>query len=324
MLKAWVKQVVVLGVLASTTSGCIMYRLEELRNTTPQGTPFQTALSRMYMDFAAKEEKEYDWQDSWYFADKGLKLAYGRDADPEELDGWNLDESGKLELEKARIRVMDVLTPALKASSPNRAAAIEFYFDCWVEQQEEGWQQDDIAFCRDNLMRSLNGMGESEARPMPIAHADAPQMSKTKTTKWAKPNEFKAPKGEAVEKTQNVTPEKAKATKPEAAAKAAAASETASYAVFFDAGKPDVSGPGKNVLNEVVTSLKGKADYLVVLHVSAPGSAAATEKDLPAKRLAVVKKVLTDGGVDSSAIVNADGPEAAKPVARRVELFLNE
>lgn len=329
-MSQWMKRIVLLGMASSLTSGCMMYRLAELRSTTPQGSPFQTALSRMYMEFAAREEKDYDWEDSWYFADKGLTLAYGKDVGPEELDGWRLDEASKMELQKARIRVMDALTPALKDGAPTTAASIQYYFDCWVEQQEELWQADDIAFCRDHLMGALGqaGMGgpldaEVEVvKPVKIRPV-APVNTSGKPFKAAVP-----PKEGEMAKVSNVMPDEAGAEKPakesKPAAKKAVAQETASYAVFFEAGKPDISGPGKNVLNEVVASLKGKSDYVVILHVAALSGAAGQEKDLPAKRITVVKKVLTDGGVSESAIVSADGADAAKPVSRRIELFLNE
>src|SRR5580658_2925105 len=71
------------------TSGCEMYSLEKLRHTTPSGSPFQTELSKLYMDFAAQEEKEYDWYNSWHFADKGLQAAYGKDVMPEDLKNWD-------------------------------------------------------------------------------------------------------------------------------------------------------------------------------------------------------------------------------------------
>lgn len=308
----WVKRSFLMGLVCSVSSGCMMYRLEELRNTTPSGTPFQNELSRMYMDFATKEEKDYDWQDSWYFADKGLMLAYGKDVGPEELDGWNIDGEAKLELEKARIRVMDMLTPALKERAPSRAAAIQYNFDCWVEQQEEGWQEDDIANCRNELMHALSdGADFSTAAPVVKKPKAAP-------VKLAKPK-ADAVEGDA-EKTTNVMP-----AKPAAKAEGKAmATETASYAVFFEAGKPDVSAPGKNVINEVVNSVKGKSDYVVILHVAAIPAAQTADKDLPAKRISVVKKLLTDGGVSESSIVSAEGADAGKQVARRIELFLNE
>jgi outer membrane protein OmpA-like peptidoglycan-associated protein len=116
------------------------------------------------MDFATQEEKEYDWFNSWHFADKGLMLAYGKDAGPEELSDWSIPDEMLPELEKARMLLMSVLTPNQMRSSPSRAAEAQFYFDCWVEQAEEQWQQDDIAFCRDNLMRTLEGLDAGVAK----------------------------------------------------------------------------------------------------------------------------------------------------------------
>jgi outer membrane protein OmpA-like peptidoglycan-associated protein len=310
-----ISRVSLLALACSLTSGCIMYRLEELRNTTPSGTPFQTELSRMYMDFATKEEKDYDWRNSWHFADKGLMLAYGKDVGPEELDDWSLPGDARMEIEKVRIRVMDMLSAELKASEPSRAAAIQFYFDCWVEQQEENWQEDDIAFCRENLIHAL-GDG-------PTTAATGTKYKPVKTAK------LKALPTVEVEKSpRNVMPAKAAAVKTASARKEAPAAkevltETASYAVFFEPGKAEVSGPGKNVLNEIVNSVKGKSDYIVILHVAA-GAAGESGKDLPAKRVDVVKKTLANGGVNENDIVNADSAAAAKPVSRRIELFLNE
>jgi len=305
MIKQWIKRSVLMVLMCSVTSGCMMYRLEELRSTTPSGSAFQIALSKLYMDFATQEEKNYDWQNSWYFADKGLMLAYGKDVGPEELEGWNLDADGRMQLEKARIRVMDTLTPALKAGAPTRAAAIQFNFDCWVEQQEEGWQADDIDQCRTNLMHALNGGKDLTVAPKPMQVSKPAATPKAVTT------------GGDAEKTKNVMPDKP-------AAKKDVVAETASYAVFFDAGKADVSAPGKNVLNEVVGSVKGKSDYAVILHTAPLTGAAAQEKDLLSKRISVVKKALVDGGVNENAIVSAGTPDASKPVARRIELFLNE
>src|SRR5579884_1817762 len=78
-------------------------------------------------------------------------------------------------MEKARAELMAVLTPDLMRASPSRAAEAQFYFDCWVEQQEENWQTDDIAYCRDNLTKSLHEL-HGMAPPMggPVAEEPAP------------------------------------------------------------------------------------------------------------------------------------------------------
>ena len=313
----WMRRGVLLSIIAGFSSGCMMYRLEELRNTTPQGTPFQTELSHIYMDFAARKEKAYDWNNSWYFADKGLRLAYGKDAEPEELEGWNLDDASRMELEKMRIRVMDTLTPALKDSAPERAAAIEFNFDCWVVYQEGGWQNDEIEDCREGLLHALHGTIEDR-------DADIAPVKKSKPTKWAKHTQFVAPTSEVMDEPEKVIADKSMVKAPiKGPAVKEMATETASYAVFFEVGKPVIAEPGKNVLNEVLGLLKNKSGYKVVIH-GGPSNGPDQEKDLPAERITVVKNMLTDGGVPETAIVSADAPEANELVARRVELFLNE
>lgn len=384
-MKQWATRLGLLMVASSLSSGCIMYRLEELRQTTPTGTAFQVELSRMYMEYATQEEKVYDWQDSWYFADKGLRLAYGNEAGPEELESWNLPPDALDELTKARIRVMDALTPQLQSSDPVRAAQAQFYFDCWVENAEEMADEDQIAECRDGLNRVLDGkrvasrMGSIKAEPIkteaeksePVKLAtkkpepakelykdpmdgqeskeavkEAPKAAKEPVKLAPEPEKpaEKAPEKAAEKSVEKVaektekparvpfggpTPppkDEAKADKAEKAEKPKAepktpSVETSSYAVFFEQKKPEISGPGKNVLAEVMQSVKDKKDYAVVLHVASTGAA---DKELTQKRLQVVRKALSEGGVNESAVYDDVLPKDAKPVARRIELFLNE
>jgi OmpA-OmpF porin, OOP family len=311
MTTAWMKRFLLVGAAASALSGCKMYRLEELRNTVPSGTPFQTELARLYMDFATQEEKNYDWRDSWYFADKGLMLAYGKEMGPEALSDWNIPDEVYADMEKARTRVMALLTPEITAAQPVKAAAMQFYFDCWVEQQEENWQEDDIAFCRDNLLLT---MGELSSATPKVASMPEPVKAPAPKEKKAKPVAVAKPEAEAAKE----------AKAPEAVMSRAV--ETASYAVFFETGKAEVSRPGLNVIEEVIRTLKGAADYLVVLHTAEAG-AAETEDPLSVERSEVVKKLLMDGGISESAIVmdkNAKAAEAGRKINRRVELFLNE
>ena len=117
--------------------GCSTYSLQELRQATPAGTPFQTALAHLYMDFAAQEEKDYDWISSWHFADKGLLAVYGKDTAPEDLKDWDIPAEHIEALTKARAALVAALTPENEKANPELAAKAQFNFDCWVEQQEE-------------------------------------------------------------------------------------------------------------------------------------------------------------------------------------------
>lgn len=300
------------SVVALCLTGCNMYKLEELRQATPSGSPFQNELSRLYMDYSIQAEKGYDWSNSWHFADKGLMLAYGKDVPPENPQDWDIPDDVRPEMEKIYAGLMAVLTPELMRASPSKAAEAQFYFDCWVKEQEQNWREEHIANCRDNITRllyELNASGGRRSEAQPI------------NDEVKKP--FKPAKKPAPEKPKKEDDKPAKPSKPEMDdidAKEPVA-ESTSYAVFFEADKAEVSEPGMNVITEVIKSLRNASDYSVILHNSKehPGKAA--------ERIAVIKKLLVAGGVKDSAIRIGLGKtevESGKINSRRVEIFLNE
>ena len=314
-------KIVLAAAAALSLNGCSMYKLEELRHTAPAGTPFQSELSRLYMDYSETAEKDYDWFNSWHFADKGLMLAYGKDAGPEDLNDWDIPASVRPELEKARASLMAVLTPDVERVEPSKAADAQFYFDCWVKEQEQNWREDAIANCRDNLaivLSQLNAPGvphvsisqvPAEAVPEAVAEvpSEAPVQEAVKPKKVTKPAAVKKPKEVKVETDSK----DAKESIP----------ESASYAVFFESDKAEISEPGMNVITEVIKSLHGVDDYSVILHNNKehPGKAA--------ERIQLIKKLLVAGGIKESSIHIATGRtevESGKSATHRVEIFLNE
>ena len=156
--------ILILGLAACTTAS-----LEELRRATPTGDPFLSALSQEYLSFSESEAAQYDWPDSKHFADKGLKAAYGTMVGPEELAGWKLKPEALSELSAARELLVKTLTPETIAAKPALSARAQLFFDCWVEQSEEAWQEDDIASCRSGLVQAL---AELNATPAPVETAE--------------------------------------------------------------------------------------------------------------------------------------------------------
>lgn len=141
-------------------AGCDTTRsLQELRKAPLSGDSFQLYLAKHYLDFSESEEKQYDWWSSKYFADKGLMAAYGQDVPPEHLENWSLPAAILPELKDAKAKLDAILTPAFKQAEPKRAATLQYSFDCWVEQAEEGWQQADIDACRNQFYRLLDNRG---------------------------------------------------------------------------------------------------------------------------------------------------------------------
>lgn len=149
-------------------TACTTASLEELRRTTPSGDPFHAALSQEYLAFAESEATQYDWGSSKHFADKGLAAAYGRDVAPEDPAEWGIEEQYMSALLGARDQLLSVMTPDTVNAQPATAARAMFFYDCWVEQQEEAWQVDDITSCREGFYRAVRTLaGAPEPEPEP-------------------------------------------------------------------------------------------------------------------------------------------------------------
>lgn len=266
-------------------SGCSTYSLEKLRHTTPKGSVFQNALAKLYMDFADSEEQDYDWQNSWYFADKGLSAAYAKDVAPEELESWNLPEDKLADLEKARADLMKVITPDILARKPEIAARAQFNFDCWVEQQEENWQQDDIAACRDGFAKALAELGVNDKK------------------------KFKNTSSITVKKTENKT---APNTAP----------TTTSFMLLFEPKSVVFTAGADAVLGDITKTLAAQSDagYEVVINDKSSGKK--DNLELSMERFQAVKNKLLGAGIKESAIGIGGG--SAKQTKRKIEIFLND
>jgi OOP family OmpA-OmpF porin len=151
-------------------TGCTTARLEELRHAEPKGTPFQNALAAEYLAFAEAEAKSYDWWSMSVFSQKGLASIYGNEPQPELVRDWNVPTDMIPEFEAARSDLLEALNTSNKQARPSLTARAQFFYDCWLEQQEEGWQQDDIKACRNGFFDAMNRLkGASPEAPAPIS-----------------------------------------------------------------------------------------------------------------------------------------------------------
>jgi OOP family OmpA-OmpF porin len=153
--------------------------LEELKGTTPTGTPFTQALSREYRAFADADEAQLDWINSWYFARKGLQAAKGTMVVPEQPADWSIREGQSAsDLAAARSRLVAVLDTGAPARAPALTATAQVKYDCWVESQAYAWKHDDIAACRNDFVAAIDAIGK-QAAPTPAAAAPAPAVTPT-------------------------------------------------------------------------------------------------------------------------------------------------
>jgi OOP family OmpA-OmpF porin len=152
-----------IGALA-LLAGCAT-NIQQMRDVQPTGgSAFTQALAEEYRQFVVREADEMrDWPDADHFARKGLAAANGEVVLPEELAAWDLPGSTVEELAAARARLMAALDGGARETNPTVAARAQARFDCWVEQQEENHQAEDIAACKEDFLKAME---ELEGKPM--------------------------------------------------------------------------------------------------------------------------------------------------------------
>lgn len=118
------------------------------QQTQIEGEAFALALYAAYLDQAASEESQADWFDAEFYYDKAQAAARGDAVEPELLENRTLDVDILPSLTAARDALVGVLQRGGPELAPEDSAIALVAFDCWVEQQEEVFQSEDIDGCR--------------------------------------------------------------------------------------------------------------------------------------------------------------------------------
>lgn len=184
--RGWARAVALLRAavwgLPVALSACMGYDIEAVRHLEPEtGDSFTQTLAEDYRRFALFEADEmYDWIDAGHFANKGLQAGSGTEVEPERLDDWRLPAESLPQLQEARAVLVTALGDRSAADEAARLVArAQVNFDCWVEQQEENHQWDDIAACRDGFYNDLSRLSafldsQAEAATTPAALPERP------------------------------------------------------------------------------------------------------------------------------------------------------
>lgn len=115
----------------------------------PQKNVFAAALYNGYMELAAAEKEEADFNDSEVFAARALAIAGGKDVGPEAISFRKLPENKVMELTAARDEMLMLFEKGARLETPVAAADTQVSFDCWMQEQEENVQPRDIAECKE-------------------------------------------------------------------------------------------------------------------------------------------------------------------------------
>jgi OOP family OmpA-OmpF porin len=154
--------------------GCAGQELPSVQEMEAGGSAFNKALFGEYLDRSSMEYAEGDYIKSDLFAVKARGAAAGEDVGPVVLADHRLPASAVGELSQARRELVEALDGNGRTTVPELAAHTQRQFDCWVEEQEENIQPEDIAACRAAFWAGLKQIQDA-IRPAPMAAEPEPE-----------------------------------------------------------------------------------------------------------------------------------------------------
>ena len=268
--------VMVLCILA--LSACTNFKshseVEALNEVQAVGSPFTQHLAAEYRDFSNNEMNEMlDYPDALHFARKGLAAASGETVMPEPISDWNLLPRHMEELSTARGRLIVAFDLGAREVAPQQAAIAQARFDCWIEQQEENWQDGDILHCKNQYLEAITALEGMIEPYQPVPAPPAPMPAPMEMPVAAEP----------------MTPEEAM------------------YLVFFDFDKSDIGAGGQNVLDAVAEEVRSRSlnSVTIVGHTDSSGPQSYNNK-LAMRRANAVRDALVTRGIDQ-ALIRVEG-----------------
>ena len=160
-------------------AGCAGMEYETAEKSPATGSTYQRDLHDEYVKLSKSEFDQADYTDSDKYAEKALALSEGEHVQPEMISARDLPADKVDELTAARVRLMTAMAAGAAEVKPLDAAMAQANFDCWMEQQEENFQPEHIAACRDGFVMAMTKLEEqpqTAAVPAP-APAPAPMMA---------------------------------------------------------------------------------------------------------------------------------------------------
>jgi len=214
------------------------------------------------------------------------------------LANWEIPEANVDVLTEARARLTAALDASGRSKAPKHAAHAQVMFDCWVEEQEENIQPEDIAACRDAFFIAIAAVEEAlrpPPAPEPVAAEPEPE-----------PEPMALPEVEAL---------------------------STHYVIYFDFDSALISSDASGTIGDAVAATRQLKITNVTVSAHTDRAGASTyNMDLAQQRaLAVVDKIRRFGGVNLNINIKNHGENklAAQTVDgvkegrnRRVEIFL--
>jgi outer membrane protein OmpA-like peptidoglycan-associated protein len=258
-----------------------------------KGSAFDKGLYDGYLALAKAEYDETDWKDGGAFSDRAVASAKGSAPGPEAISARKLPKRSVSELSSARSKLVSALGKGAANKVPADAAKAQVMFDCWMQEQEEDIQPDDIAKCRAQFMAAMSKV-EAALKPAMVAKP----MAKPKPKK---------------KKARRRTP------------------QTTRYMVYFDFNSARLDKNARSAIDIIKSDAKQKGAKVSLAGFTDRAGASDYNNILATKRAKVVFSALIKAGVKSKIGTAAYGEErnavptkdgVAEVLNRRVEVLI--
>jgi OOP family OmpA-OmpF porin len=159
----FLKTAVALGTLPLLAACASNWDVDGAKMAPNDGTAFQKELQSEYARLAGLERDEGDWRDARRFVSKARAATMG-DVEPQMVSDRSIPDDKVEEMTMARNKLTMAFAQGGKVKYPQAAARAQAGFDCWMQEQEENFQPEDIEACKKYFMAGLADM--QEKKPM--------------------------------------------------------------------------------------------------------------------------------------------------------------
>jgi len=265
------RRIIVALAASAALSACAGTQLEKAEQVEPTGTEFRKALYVEYIDVARAEFQEGDYRDADRFANRATLAASGALIEPQRLEDRQVPEDKVDELAAARAWLLQTYSKGATDKAPGDAARAQAQFDCWIQEQEENFQPDDIAACRSAFLAAMGKLEEATFEPLPSAAGRVAAATATASAAAAA--------GEERQRVDDI------------------------YIVRFDFDSAELNAEAKAVIDKALADFKIATPDVVRIegHTDTAGPAGYNLK-LSQRRVDAVAKALEAGGVPARMI----------------------
>lgn len=158
------------GAVMTLIAGCGTINGNLIADMENMGDEFAGHLRDGYVDLGRTEaaKDDMDWSDSDHFYKKALAAASGETVLPDEVSSRKIPADHVVEMTSARERLMTGLDGGGRTKAAEPMARAQVMYDCWLEEQEENHEPDNIAACKKGFEDAMAEV-EKVLKPMVMA-----------------------------------------------------------------------------------------------------------------------------------------------------------